>query len=432
MYVLYQYAMKEVRVVSEIRSMPKEKGIEQGLSMFREGYMYISNRAQSFQSDVFETRLLGKKAICMVGREAAKIFYDKDKFTRKGAVPKRAQKTLLGEGGVQTLGGQAHLHRKAMFMRMMEPVALQRMRELIKHEWEVAILHWMKKKKVVLYEESKKLLMRAICQWAGVPLKEDEVKKWADNMAAMFETPMTIGLEHHKGRKARRESEKWIREMVEDVREKKLSPPENSVLYQFSWHRDLEGNLLDPQIAAVEVLNILRPTVAVAIYINFIAVSLYHHPDEKKKLASRNGRNLEMFVQEVRHFYPFFSFNGARVKEDFIWKGYKFKKGTLTLLDFYGTNHDANLWENPELFKPERFAKWDEDPFTLIPQGGGDHHTGHRCPGEWITLDTMKISLDYLANEIAYEVPDQDLSYSLVDIPSIPKSKFIMKNVQRK
>ncbi len=220
--------------MSEIRSMPKEKGIEQGLSMLQEGYMYISNRAQNFQSDVFETRLLGKKTICMVGREAAKIFYDKDKFTRKGAAPKRAQKTLLGEGGVQILGGQTHLHRKAMFMRMMEPVALQRMRELIKHEWEVAILHWMKKKKVVLYEESKKLLMRAICQWAGVPLKEDEIKKWADNMAAMFETPMTIGLEHHKGRKARRESEKWIREMVEDVREKKLSPPENSVLYQFS------------------------------------------------------------------------------------------------------------------------------------------------------------------------------------------------------
>lgn len=104
----------------------------------------------------------------------------------------------------------------------------------------------------------------------------------------------------------------------------------------------------------------------------------------------------------------------------------------MTLLDFYGTNHDANLWENPELFKPERFAKWDEDSFTLISQGGGDHHTGHRCPGEWITLDIMKASFDYLANEIAYEVPDQDLSYSLVDIPSIPKSKFIMKNVQRK
>lgn len=315
-------------------------------------------------------------------------------------------------------------------MDMMQPDGLQRMQETIKYEWEVAIENWMKEKKVVLYEESKKLLMRAIYQWAGVPLVEDEVEEWANNMAAMFETPMTIGLKQYKGRKARRKSEKWIGEMVEDIREKKLSPSEDSVLYQFSWHKDLDGNLLDPQIVAVEVLNILRPTVAVSIYINFIAVSLYQHPKEKKKLASGDDKELEMFVQEVRRFYPFFPFNGARVKEDFIWKGYKFKKGTLTLLDFYGTNHDDSLWENSKLFKPDRFNKWKNNDFTLIPQGGGDHYTGHRCPGEWMTLDIMKISLDYLANKISYEVPDQDLSYSLVNIPSIPKSKFIMENVQ--
>ena len=78
--------------------------------------------------------------------------------------------------------------------------------------------------------------MRAICSWAGVPLKEDEVKKWSDNMAAMFETPVSIGLEQHKGRKTR-----------------------------------------------------------------------------------RDDRDFEAFVQEVRRFYPFFPFNGAKVKEDFVW-----------------------------------------------------------------------------------------------------------------
>lgn len=423
---------KEEVCVSELKEMPKEEGLEKGLSMLREGYMYISNRAQSFQSEVFETRLLGEKAICMIGEDAAKLFYDNNKFIRKGAAPKRAQKTLLGEGGVQTLDGQEHRHRKAMFMQLMKPASLERMKRLIKDEWQIAIDTWEQKDQIVLYEETKQLLMRAVCKWSGVPLEEDEVKKRADDMAAMFETPVTIGLEQHRGRKARRESEAWIEELVEKVREERIKPDQESVLYQFSWHRDLEGELLDKNIVAVEILNILRPTIAVTIYINFIALSLHQHPEEKGKLASRDEQALMRFVQEVRRFYPFFPLNGARVKQDFVWKGYTFKEGTLTLLDFYGTNHDPNIWENPNLFNPDRFTNWEENPFTLIPQGGGDHHTGHRCAGEWITLDIMKISLDCLANDMTYDVPKQDFSYSLVDMPSIPKSRFIMENIKRK
>ena len=72
--------------------MPKEKGIDKSVSFIREGYLYITNRRKSFHSDIFETRLLGKKAICMGGQEAVELFYDTDKFERKNAFrkPKRA------------------------------------------------------------------------------------------------------------------------------------------------------------------------------------------------------------------------------------------------------------------------------------------------------------------------------------------------------
>lgn len=43
----------------------------------------------------------------------------------------------------------------------------------------------------------------------------------------------------------------------------------------------------------------------------------------------------------------------------------------------------------------------------------------------------MKIGLDYLVNKIEYEVPEQDLNLELDDIPSIPKSKIILKNIRR-
>lgn len=53
--------------MSDMNSIPREEGLDHSLSLMKEGYLYISNRRQSFNSDIFETRLFGKKAICMGG-----------------------------------------------------------------------------------------------------------------------------------------------------------------------------------------------------------------------------------------------------------------------------------------------------------------------------------------------------------------------------
>lgn len=137
--------------------------------------------------------------------------------------------------------------------------------------------------------------------------------------------------------------------------------------------------MLSPRVAAVEVLNVLRPTVAVAVYVAFVAVALHDHPADREHIAAGDDNIVEPFVQEVRRFHPFFPFIGARVRADFEWRGHRFPAGTKTLLDFYGTNHDPRLWDEPGAFRPERFVARTMDPFELIPQDGADHHTQHRC-----------------------------------------------------
>lgn len=414
-----------------MKTFPREEGIDHTLTLMREGYQYIQNRRESFQSDVFETRLLGEKVICLSGEEAARIFYDNDKFIRHGAAPKRAQKTLLGENGVQTLDGETHHHRKAMFMTLMSPAGLKKMNELIAVQWEKKIEEWAGQKRVNLYEQAQDILTQAACEWAGVPLEDDEAEEKRKELALLFETPASAGIHYWRGKRARTNLETWIGGLIEQVGAGDLQVPEESALYQFSFHQDLEGNLLDKETAAVEVLNIIRPIVAVSIYIAFLGHAIISHPEEKRKLASRKESALENFVQEVRRLYPFFPFNGARVKVDFEWNGYQFEKGILTLLDFFGTNRDPRSWTNPTLFDPSRFEDETITSYNFMPQGGGDHATGHRCPGEWLTIEVMKISLDYLANRMEFDVPDQDISYSLVSMPSIPNSEIVLENVRR-
>ncbi len=414
------------------KQVPHDKALDNSLAMMREGYLFIKNRVDRYQSDLFETRLLGQKAICMSGEEAAKVFYDPERMKRNGALPKRLLKTLFGVDAIQTMDGDAHTHRKLLFMSLMTPPHQERLAELAMEQWLSALSKWEGAEKVELFEEAKNVLCKIACQWAGVPLEESEVKERADDFSAMVDAFGAVGPRHWKGRRARPRAEEWIRDIIENVRAGKTEAEKGTALYEMAFHTELDGSRLDTQIAAVELINVLRPIVAISTFITFSALALHNHPEYKEKLKSGNGDDLEMFVQEVRRFYPFAPFLGAQARKDFVWNQCEFKEGMLVLLDLYGTNHDARLWEDPNEFRPERFKDRKDQLFDLIPQGGGDPAKGHRCPGEGITIEVMKVTLDFLINHIEYEVPEQDLSYSLVRMPSLPESGFVMSRIRRK
>lgn len=412
--------------------IPRDKTLDNSLALLSEGYLFIPNRCRRYQSDIFQTRLLGQRVICMSGEEAAEVFYDNERFQRKGAAPKRVQKTLFGKNGVQTMDGAAHKHRKQLFMSLMTPERLHVLTDITRKQWEVARSKWDKLDKVVLFKETQEIMCRTACQWAGVPLKANELEQRSDDFGALIDAFGAIGPRYQRGRRARVRSERWIKGIIKQVRSGNLEIPEDTALHAMAWHRDLDGNLLDRHMAAVELINILRPIVAIARYVTFGALALHEHPECKDKLQSDEDNYSHMFVQEVRRFYPFGPFLGARVRNDFDWHQHNFKKGTLVLLDIYGTNRHPGLWERPNEFRPERFNDWEGSPFDFIPQGGGDYDIGHRCAGEWVTIKVMRESLDFLTKQIDYHVPDQDLNFSLVRMPTNLNSRFVISHVRGK
>ena len=174
----------------------------------------------------------------------------------------------------------------------------------------------------------------------------------------------------------------------------------------------------------------LRPVVAVARFVTFAALALHEHPECLHKIQTDEDY-LELFVQEVRRFYPFFPFVGGRVRNEFDWRGRHYARGTWVLLDLYGTNHDARTWRDPKEFWFERFRRWDGSAFDFVPQGGGDHRNGHRCPGEWATIALMKRAVRLLTSSMSYDVPEQDLRISLSRMPTVPKSHSVISGVRR-
>ena len=75
-----------------------------------------------------------------------------------------------------------------------------------------------------------------------------------------------------------------------------------------------------------------------------------------------------------------------RATRDLQVGGVTVPEGTLLVLDVWGTNNDPRVWHEPRTFDPGRQARTPVTAYNLVPQGGGDRHTGHRCPGEDLTL----------------------------------------------
>ena len=410
-------------------AIPREPGIDHTLALLKEGYRFIGERCQAYGSDVFETRLMMSRVFCVSGEDAARMFYVPDRFTRRGALPPNALTLLQDYGSALMLDGPAHRHRKRLFMSLMQRQSIERMAQLATEQWRARMDAWEGMKQVVLHDEVEGILSRAVCSWAGIELGAGEARERTMEFSAMIDGAGSVGARNARGQALRAQTERWARGLVEGVRDGSLDVAHDCALAIIARHQDEDGKALPLNVAAVELVNLLRPTVAVARYITFAALALHQNPQYRDGLAAGDEDRLQCFAQEVRRFYPFFPMVGGRALQPFEWRGHLFLQGDWVLLDLYGTNHDPALWPKPNVFRPERFENWDGNPHTLIPQGGGEHDSGHRCAGESMTMALIKSLTRELA-AMRYVVPRQNMWIDLGRLPAIPASRFIMSNVQ--
>src|SRR5699024_10870080 len=133
----------EIICMPQNHYVPVEAGWYKTLSMFLAGYRFIPNRCYKYNTPLFQIRLLGKTVISMRGHERVAIFYDPLKIKRNKHATNRVLQSLLGEGGVQGMDGVQHDHRKEMFMSLMTPDQLDKLRQITEKQWHITVQQWM-------------------------------------------------------------------------------------------------------------------------------------------------------------------------------------------------------------------------------------------------------------------------------------------------
>ena len=91
------------------KQIPKDRGLDSTFKVLKEGYKYVPNRLEKFDTNIFELRALGgRRTVVISGKEAAELFYNNDLIERQGTLPKRVVNTLFGKGAIHTTGGKTH------------------------------------------------------------------------------------------------------------------------------------------------------------------------------------------------------------------------------------------------------------------------------------------------------------------------------------
>ncbi|MEZ5650868.1 MAG: cytochrome P450 [Burkholderiaceae bacterium] len=416
---------------------PSGDGATAVLHLLADPYRYVSAQCRRLDSDLFTARLALEPAVFMSGADAAACFYDASRFRREGAAPEALLATLFGRGGVQGLDGERHRQRKALFVELTSGERV----DALAHRFRLALRTAMRElpadTPVSLTATVQQVLMRVVCDWCGLPLAEGEREARTRDIVALFDLAGAKGLGHLRARVARRRADRWAARLIGQARARPREHPDSALEKVAHWN-DADGGLLAPHVAAVELLNLVRPCVAVSVFITFAAHALATHRERADALRSelgqvgdpRDSTALTAFVQEVRRDYPFFPMLAARARGDIECLGHRIPADRLVLFDVYGTNHDPRSWSQPFEFAPERFTPdahgrfvepLSDPDFAFIPQGGGDLAAGHRCPGEGIALALMAQAVHVLCLDADYRVPEQDLGLDMTRLPALPR-----------
>jgi fatty-acid peroxygenase len=401
--------------------LPHDPALDSTRAFFAEGYDWIGNRCRELGSDAFRARIMLRPVVAMTGEEAARRFYDGQSFTRAGAMPQTTLCQLQDKGSVQSLDGAAHRHRKQLFLSIMVGDPAEALADAFERRWQAALPAWRGTDAVRMHDAFGRLLCGATCDWLGVPIDEETLDRRTHEMLAMIDGAGTVGPRAWKGLALRRRAEAWARGVVQAVREGRLQVAADTPIARLAGFRDLDGQPLDLRTAGVELLNIVRPTVAVARFLSFATLALDSEPGAAPFGRGGDPAHLQAFAQEVRRFYPFFPAIGGRVRAPFRFRDHPFEVGDWVLLGLHATNHDPRLWDAPDRFRPQRFVDREPGAFALVPQGAGDHAADHRCPGEWITLALLR-RLVPLLGATDYRLPPQDLTIPHDRFPTLPRS----------
>ncbi|KAJ0785702.1 putative oxidoreductase [Helianthus annuus] len=107
---------------------------------------------------------------------------------------------------------------------------------------------------------------------------------------------------------------------------------------------------------------------------------------------------------------------------DCVVGGYNIPRGTMLIVNLWAIHHDPMVWDDPEMFKPERFEGLEgtRDGFKLFPFGSGRRS----CPGEALAIRMLGMALGSIIQCFGWKRTSEELA-DMTEGPGVTMPKAI-------
>ena len=161
--------------------------------------------------------------------------------------------------------------------------------------------------------------------------------------------------------------------------------------------RDEDGSAMSDRELRDELVTLLlagHETTATALAWAFD--ELFRHPAALDRLHEEdNDEYLDAVIKEVLRLHPPIAFVDRKLTADLETAGHRLPAGTIVAPCIYLAHRRADLYPEPDAFRPERFLDRPPETYGWLPFGGGVR----RCVGGSFAMFEMKVVLETILSQ---------------------------------
>ncbi len=409
------------------------------LELFGTEELYYWSHFQRYGS-VFKTRILGQKVAFLIGPDANRLVLLEQADHFSSRLGWEFLEPLFGNG-ILLQDGQEHSRTRRLMYPAFHGKAIASYFDTIQTIVQNFLKDWGERGTIPLTSDFRKLtLIVASHLFLGTQTDSEveQTSQWFTQLIAgrlallRLDTPFTL---YGRSQAARRKLQAFLRTTIAERQRQGNLQESRDILGLLLATEDEEGN----RLSEVEVINqalllLFAGHETTATLLSWLLFELGSHPEWRDRLRLEQAEvvgneplslsHLKQFPQltcalkEAERLYPPVYSIPRGVVKDIEYAGYHIPAGWYVDVSPMLTHRLPELYPNPELFDPDRFAPPREEdkkhPFALIGFGSGPHS----CLGFEFAQMEMKIILSTLLRHYDWTVTPEREAIAPVRQPS--------------
>ncbi len=394
---------------------------------------FANKRTQKYGS-IFKTSIFGQPTIVIGDPEANRFLLSNENKYFTVNWP-QSTKILLGSSSLSMQGGELHKSRRKLLAKAFQPRVLAGYVSTVETISQRYFKKWLGLGQFQWYPELRNYTFDVACKlFVGKDAASETNmgQLFEDWCGGLFTIPLRLpGTKFNRAFHCRKQLLKEIEILIRQ-RQQQSEPGEDALGLLLNAQDD-EGNQFSIEELRDQILTLLfagHETLTSALTSTVLLLAqnseiLAKARAEQKQIQLQYPLSLDQLkpmvyldqiLKEVLRKIPPVGGGFREVIQPCEFRGYSFPKGWSVLYQIGKAHGNAEIYNHPEQFNPDRFHpdSSEEKPYSYIPFGGGMRE----CLGKEFAKLEMKLFTALLLREYEWELlPNQNLDLTVAPTP---------------